>query len=252
MLTVHELSKLASVSARTLHYYDSIGLFKPTVIQKNGYRGYAEAEIIRLQQILFYKELGLSLKEIKIILERPDFDLITALGQHKKTIRSKVAQYQKLLETIDSTIAHLLGEKTMTEKEIFKGFSPEQQEQYAREAERMYDAKTVRESNQRWKGYSKEKQQAILREGGVIYSEMAGLILLDPADAKIQGLVQRWRDHMAYFWTPDLDQLEGLGHLYNEDQRFKANFDQIHPQLATYMLSAIRVYVANEKSNGKS
>ena len=250
MMTVMELSKLASISTRTLHYYDSIGLLKPTVVRSNGYRGYGEDAVLRLQQIFFYKELGLTLREIKEILTRPDFDLLQALDQHKQTISRKIVQYQKLHQTITSTINHLTGVKTMTDRSMFSGFTDEQQEKYAEEAEKMYDPKTVRDSNKRWKEYSKDKQQAILQEGKDIYAELAKSLTLDPGGAEIQGLVQRWRDHMAYFWVPSLDQLEGLGHLYNDDERFKKNFDQLHPDLAAAFLSAIKIYIAREKEKG--
>jgi hypothetical protein len=135
----------------------------------------------------------------------------------------------------------------MTDKNMFSGFTDEQQEIYAEEAEKMYDPKTVRDSNKRWKEYSKDKQQAILQEGMDIYAELAKSLTLDPGSEEIQGLVQRWRDHMAFFWAPNLDQLEGLGHLYNDDERFRKNFDQLHPDLSAAFLRAIKIYVASEK-----
>jgi DNA-binding transcriptional MerR regulator len=247
MFTVKQLSNLAGVTPRTLHHYDQIGLLKPSRVGENGYRYYGEESILHLQQILFYRELGLPLEAIKKIMGRRDFDVLSALESHKKEIGKRITRLERLVETVDNTISHLKGQKEMSNKQVFAGFTPEEQEKYAREAEQMYDPETVRESNRKWKAYGAEKQQAILTEGKKIYVEMIAAMPKGADSPEVQALVERWRKHMDYFWTPNLDQLLGLAEMYNADERFKANYDAMHPKLAEFMLEAVRVYVGRMK-----
>jgi hypothetical protein len=108
----------------------------------------------------------------------------------------------------------------------------------------MYDPATVRESNRKWKAYSKEKRDAILAEGNQVYVDMIAAMPKGASSAEVQTIVGRWRSHMDYFWTPNLDQLPGLASMYNDDPKFKANFDDMQPNLAEFMREAVAVYVA--------
>ena len=146
MFTVKQLSKLAGVTPRTLHHYDDIGLLKPSRVGDNGYRYYGEEALLRLQQILFYRELDIRLDDIKKIIGRRDFDVLSALQSHKDALNKQVARLNLLINTVDNTINHLKGNNIMSEKAYFEGFSEEEQEKYALEAEQMYDPETVRES----------------------------------------------------------------------------------------------------------
>jgi hypothetical protein len=111
----------------------------------------------------------------------------------------------------------------------------------------MYDPETVRESNRKWKSYSATKKESILAEGNAIYTDMIAAMPKGANSPEVQVIVERWRKHMDYFWTPDLDQLQAIANGYNDDPRFKVNFDKMHPQLATFMREAVKVYVANQK-----
>src|ERR1700694_2513831 len=162
MYTVKQVSDLAEISVRTLHYYDEIGLLTPSKVGANGYRYYDDASLLRLQQILFYREIGLELIQIKEILSSPDFDLMTALRSHRAALESKMAHQQQLINTIDSTIIKLSGEATMNVKGLFEGFSEEKQKQYEREVRLQYDPAVVNESIKLWGSYSKVQQQEIL------------------------------------------------------------------------------------------
>ena len=248
MYTVKQLSKLAGVTPRTLHHYDEIGLLKPSRVGENGYRYYGEESVLRLQQILFYRELGMPLEDIKKIMGRRDFDVLGALYSHKEALQKQVTRLNRLITTVDNTIHHLKGTTIMSEKGLFEGFSEEQQEQYAAEAEKMYDPETVRESNRKWKAYSPAKKEAILAEGKAIYTDMIASMSKGAGSPEAQAIVERWRKHMGYFWTPNPDQLVAIANGYNDDPRFKANFDKMHPQLAEFMLEAVKVYVANQKN----
>jgi len=247
MYTVKQLSKLAGVTPRTLHHYDEIGLLKPSRVGGNGYRYYGEESVLRLQQILFYRELGLPLEDIKKIMGRRDFDVLAALYSHKEALQKQVTRLNRLITTVDNTIHHLKGTTIMSEKGLFEGFSEEEQEKYAAEAEKMYDPETVRESNRKWKSYSAAKKESILVEGNAIYTDMIAAMPRGAGDPVVQAIVERWRKHMDYFWTPNLDQLQAIANGYNDDPRFKANFDKMHPQLAEFMREAVKVYVANQK-----
>jgi MerR family transcriptional regulator, thiopeptide resistance regulator len=245
--TVKQLSKLAGVSVRTLHYYDQIGLLKPSSLGANGYRHYEEEALLKLQQILFYRELGLSLDEIKAVVGRPDFDVLTALRSHKEALLGRVERLNHLIQTVDNTIDHLKGNETMKAKGLFEGFSEEEQEKYALEAEQIYDPETVRASNRKWKAYPHAEKERILAEGKAIYADLIAAMPKGAASAEVQACVARWHQNMHYFWSPNDEQLLGLADMYNNDARFRAKFDKMDPKLAGFMQEAVKVYVENRK-----
>jgi DNA-binding transcriptional MerR regulator/quercetin dioxygenase-like cupin family protein len=121
--TVKQVAAMSGVSVRTLHFYDETGLLKPAYHGANGYRFYEEPQLLTLQQILFYRELGFELKQIERILGRPDFEKVAALQSHRKVLQKNLARTSTLIETIDKTIEHLRGTKKMKNEEMFLGFS---------------------------------------------------------------------------------------------------------------------------------
>ena len=244
MFTVKQLSKLAGVTPRTLHHYDSIGLLKPSRVGKNGYRYYGEESLLRLQQILFYRELGLPLEEIRQIMEN-DFDLLAALESHKVEIRKRIERLERLIRTVESTIQHVKGQKEMSKRQFFEAFSDEQQAEYEREAAEKYDPATVKESQRKWKSYTAAEKERIGRESNDICQALLQAMPKGPASPEAQAAMQRWRQYIGYFWVPNDEQFAGLIDLYNDDPRFKANFDKIDPGLAAFMREAVGYYVAN-------
>ena len=247
MLTVKQLSSLAGVTPRTLHHYDEIGLLKPSRVGDNGYRYYGEESLLRLQQILFYRELDIPLEDIKKIMGRRDFDVLGALRSHKEALQKQVSRLNRLIQTVDNTINHLKGNTIMSEKSYFEGFSEEEQEKYAAEAEELYGVESVRESNRKWKAYPAAKKEVIMAEGKAVYTDMIAAMPKGAASIEVQAIVERWRRHLEYFWTPSLDQLLALANGYKDDPRFKANFDKMHPQLTEFMREAVSIYVADQK-----
>ena len=121
--TVKQLAAMSGASVRTLHFYDETGLLKPAYHGSNGYRFYEEPQLLTLQQILFYRELGFELKQIERILGRADFEKVAALQSHRKVLQKNLARTRTLIETIDKTIDHLKGTKKMKSEEMFLGFS---------------------------------------------------------------------------------------------------------------------------------
>ncbi len=247
MFTVKQLSTLAGVTPRTLHHYDEIGLLKPSRIGDNGYRYYGEESLLRLQQILFYRELDMPLEDIRKIMGRRDFDVLSALESHKQSLKKQMERTQRLLRTVDNTIEHLKGKNKMSNKNLFEGFSEEEQEKLAQEAEQKYDPETVRESNRKWKSYSKDKKEAILAEGKSIYVDLAAAMSKGAGSKEVQAVIARWHDHMQYFWSPNDDQLLGLADLYNDDPRFRENYEKVAPDLSEFVREAVKVYVAKRR-----
>jgi len=247
MFTVKQLSKMAGVTPRTLHHYDDIGLLKPSRVGDNGYRYYGEEAVLKLQQILFYRELEFPLEEIRRIMGRRDFDVLGALQSHKDALQNQAARLNRLLVTVDNTIQHLKGEKLMSQKGLFEGFSEEEQEKLAQEAEQIYDPETVRESNRKWKSYSAAEKEAILAEGKSIYLDLAGAMSRGAESKEVQAVVARWHKHMQYFWSPNDEQLLGLADLYNNDPRFRENYEKVAPNLSEFMREAVTVYVESRK-----
>ena len=243
MFTVKQLSRLAHITPRTLHYYDEIGLFKPSLIGENGYRYYAEDSLLRLQQILLYRELDLPIQEIKKILESSDFEVMNALESHKLLIHQRILHLQRLAHTVDDTLSHLQGKKNMSPKQLFAAFSDEEQDKMEQEAMQLYDPETVKASSAKWKKYSDADKKRIFAEGNAVYADFIQAIPKGPASPEAQACVARWRKHMDYFWTPDGEQLLGLAEGYNIDPRFKANFDQMHSDLAAFVLASVKVYL---------
>ncbi|HUH99199.1 MAG TPA: MerR family transcriptional regulator [Anaerolineales bacterium] len=247
MFTVKQLSKLAGVTPRTLHHYDAIGLLKPSRVGDNGYRYYGEEALLRLQQILFYRELDLPLADIQKILAGRDFDVLGALVSHKAALKKRITRMERLLQTVDNTIDHLKGKRPMSQKGLFEGFSEEEQAKLADEAAQRWDAGTVRRSNQKWKSYSAAEKAGILAEGRAVSTDLAALMSKDAASQEVQAVIARWHAHLRYFWSPDDEQLLGLADLYNDDPRFKANYEKIHPGLAEFMRAAVTAYVKKGK-----
>jgi DNA-binding transcriptional MerR regulator len=243
MLTVKQLSRLAGITPRALRHYDAVGLLKPTAIGSNGYRYYDRSALLRLQQILFYRELDLPLDAIRTILDQPGFDAMSALQQHRAALQTRRSHLDRLLETVDSTILHLKGQYPMSDSELFKPFSDEEQSALEAEAEQLYDPEIVKASSRRWKTYTAAEKQRIFDEGNAIYRDLIAAIPLGPASDTAQACIARWRAHMSYFWTPNDEQLLGIAQGYVHDPRFRANFDQMHPQLAEFVLAAVQIYL---------
>jgi MerR family transcriptional regulator, thiopeptide resistance regulator len=250
MFTVKQLATTAGITPRTLHYYDEIGLLKPSVVGDNGYRYYEEEALLRLQQVLFFRELGLPLEQIKQIMGRRDFDGLSALEGHQAELAKRMTQLQTLMKTVDDTILYLKGQKEMSQKQFFAGFSDEQQAEYEKEVAQMYDPATVKSANQKWKNYTPADKQRIQDEGNAVYQAFLDAMPEGAASSAAQACVERWRRHIEYFWTPNEGQLLGLVDGYNNDARFKANFDAMDAGLAEFMRAAVKVYVEKKQKGG--
>lgn len=245
MYTVKQLSDLAQVSVRTLHYYDEIDLLRPSQVGQNSYRYYDDGALLRLQQILFYREMGMELMQIKDILDSPDFDVLSALRSHRTMLQDKIERLQNLVGTVDSTLRHLMGEEDMSKKQMFEAFSEEKQKHYERVARLQYGPDLVNESVKRWNRYTKAQKDQIMAEAGEIYSDMVKALEADlsPQSPEVQAILERWHQNLRNFYEPTLEVLRGLGDGYNTDPEFIATFTKMHPELPAYLQQGITEYV---------
>jgi DNA-binding transcriptional MerR regulator len=247
--SVKELADLAGVSTRTLHYYDEIGLLPPSATESNSYRSYDQAAVLRLQQILFYKELGLSLKEIKSMMDTPDYDIVSSLEVHKKDLEQKAGRILDMLDTIEKTIMHAKGDQLMSDADLFKGFDEAQQEQYEKEVVKRWgsDNPAYLQSKQRWGSYSDERKGEILGEMQAITLGLVEHIEKGPADPDVQELVVRQHRWVNLFWDCGYEQFEALGQGYATDPKFSTMYQDYHPDLPEFFYKAIQYYVETNK-----
>lgn len=241
--TVKQLADLADVTPRTLRYYDHIGLLRPSSVGENGYRYYNDAAALRLQQILFYRELGLSLEEVQWVLDSPDFDLLAALQRHREALIQRVGRLNHLIATVDKTIMHLKGERAMSTEELFEGFDDETQALYGKKVSEMYDPEIVQQSSRRWKDYSANDRARVMAEGGEIYRELATMTAQDPASAEVQVVIGRWHQHIRAFYEPTPEIMRGLGQGYEVNPEFTSFFQALHSDLPRFLHQAIDRYV---------
>ncbi len=241
---VRELARLAGVSVRTLHHYDQIGLLTPSSRTAAGYRQYGADDLMRLQQILFFKELDVPLGEIRAILDDPEFDQIAALEQHRRLLQMRSERLAQLLKTVDKTIQKLTEDTmTLTNEELYEGFSKEQIESYESEArERWGSTDAYKESRKRVGNMSKAQWNAVKDQGDEATWLMAGLMGRDPADPEVQAAIAKHHAWIENFYTASAEMYAGLGQMYVEDERFRASYDAYAPGLADFMRDAMAIY----------
>ena len=231
------------MSVRTLHHYDHFGLLKPSSRTAAGYRLYGQKDLLRLQQILFYRELDFPLSEIKKILDRPGFRLTKALESHRMMLQGRAERLARLMKTIDKTIQKLEEENVgMTDEELYEGFSKEQIEQERSEVRERYDPKIVAESERRVRNMSKEQWKGIKQAGSEIPQRLAALMDRQPGDPEVQKVIAQHYQWVENFYTVSAEIYRGLGTLYVQDPRFRANYDKHRAGLADFMKAAMEYY----------
>lgn len=252
--SVKKLASLAGVSVRTLHHYDRLGLLKPSVRTEARYRLYGEKELIRLQQILFYKELDFPLQEIRRVLEDPEFDLMTALQSHKTALRDRRDRLTTLLGTLDKTISKLKGEQIMvTDEELYAGFPKEQAEAYRQEAVAKYGEKIVEESEDKLRKLSKAEFETVKAEGEDIARTLVGMMEMTPEEPAVQQQVARHYAFIRKMWGPSvgngdpLGAYRGLAQLYVDDLRYTSQNGQPNPAYAQFLNKAMIHFVDSQR-----
>ena len=247
--TVKKVARISGVSVRTLHFYDEIGLLKPAYHAANGYRFYEEAELLLLQQILFYRELGFDLRRIREIVSRKDFDRLAALKSHRKVLRQNLAHTAKLIATIDQTIEHLKGKKMKTEK-FFAGFDPEQQakhEQYLIDRFGAGMKTAIAQTKKKVEHWTKADWQ----ESGAVFericTDLVNLLKGHAAaeSVEVQEVIGRHHRWLSQFWTPNAQSYAAHTQLIVDSDLRKA-YEKFDAGLPEFAAAAIKRYAATQ------
>ncbi|MGG3451108.1 MerR family transcriptional regulator [Domibacillus aminovorans] len=246
--TVQKLANLAGVSARTLRYYDEIDILKPTRINSSGYRIYGQSEVDKLQQILFYRELGVSLDSIKEIVTASSFDGAAALREHREKLLAKRKQLDLLLANVDKTIALTEGRTNMTDKEKFTGFKQkmidDNEKKYGEEIRQKYSNETIDQSNAKVMNMTEEDYEAVTNiEKQVLETLAQAFENGDPAGELGQKAAELHKKWLMYYWSEYSKEAHaGLAQMYVDDERFKAYYDEKQPGGAEFLRDAIHIY----------
>ena len=237
-MQIKEFSEFTGVSVRTLHYYDEIGLLKPAYVDEHtGYRFYDEASLLRMQTILFYRELDFPLKDICKILSSPDYNKEQALAGQKKLLILKKERLERLISAIDGAMK---GENVMNafDNREFESYKAEAQEKWGKtEAYEEYSEKT--------KNYSGDNWQNAADGLSAVFAEFAACMKNgSSADSPAaQSLAEKLQAHItAHYYTCTKEILAGLGQMYVMDERFKQNIDRNGEGTADFVSKAIDVY----------
>lgn len=251
--TVQKLGRIAGISTRTLRYYDEIGILKPARINSSGYRIYGKSEVDRLQQILFYRELGVSLEQIMDIVASPDFDGTGALREHREKLLAKREQLDLLIVNIDKTIEASEGRIEMADKEKFEGFKQkmidENEKKYGKEIRAKYGEEQVEKSNKKVKGMT-DKQYAEVEKlsTDVLAALKDAFETGDPASEPAQRAADLHRQWLCYFWDAYTKEAHaGVAQMYVDDERFTAYYDNEQPGTAAFFRDAILIYTGMGK-----
>ena len=253
LYTVKALARLSGVSVRALHHYDQIGLLKPACVGENGYRYYGREEMLRLQQILFHRELEFPLEAIAEVLARPDFDRLEALRRHRTKLAAQAARYRRLLKTLDTTLAALEGEADMDDNELYQGFSPEKQAEYeAWLVDRYGDGmrQPIADAKTRMKDWSKADRQAFMAEVETLERDLGQALANGlPADSEgVRALLRRHHAWVGRSWNapPTAQAYAGLADLYLEHPDFRARYEAVRPGLSEYLAEGMKRFAEKE------
>lgn len=245
---INKMAKLAGITTRTLRYYDEIGLLSPQRISSNDYRVYGPAEVDLLQQIMFYRELGISLEEIKQIVKSKDYDSTATLKNHLFALRARKDQLELLITNVEKTIAATKGEFIMSDKEKFEGFKQqkieENEAQYGGEIRGMFGDAVMDSANAKMMGLTSEA-----------YAEMQNLSVKindalktacaqgDPASDLAQQLCAWHREWLGYSWSTYSKEAHlGLAQMYLADERFREYYDVVTEGGTEFLVAALEIY----------
>ena len=250
--SVKQIARLAGVSVRTLHLYDQIGLLKPAVRTLAGYRQYGQEELLKLQQILFYRELDMPLKEIAAILSDPHFDLIRALAGHKTALLARRNRLNILLKTIDKTIINLKNKTMNNLEELYEGMPKEQAEAWRKETMDKWGEDIVLRSENAFLEMDKLDLDRLKADQKDIAHQLQLLRDQKPESDVVQEQIARHYANIRSFWgvsdPTDLraETYKGLAELYVADERYTATNGKTDPEFAAFMRSGM-LYFADNK-----
>jgi len=246
--TVQQLARTAGISSRTLRYYDEIGLLKPARITSSGYRIYGPKEVDRLQQILFYRELGVGLEQIREIINDASFDGLTALREHRVRLLEKKEQLELLIANVEKTIAQYEGRIVMTDQEKFAGFKQklidDNEARYGKEIREKYGDEAVDKSNRKIKGMTEEQYAQFEKLGQMVLDTLKEAMASgDPSSELAQKTADLHRQWLSFTWDKYSKEAHaGLAQMYVDDERFTAYYDRVQPGAAAFLRDAVLIY----------
>jgi DNA-binding transcriptional MerR regulator len=245
--TVQKLATLSGVSVRTLHHYDEVDLLKPAYYGANGYRFYEEEQLLVLQQILFFRELGFELQKIREIIKKNDFDRIAALHSHRKMLTNSIEKTRELIQTIDNTIKHLQGEKKMKDKQFFEGLNSPKQKEYEEYLVKTgkNSAEELEQGRKRLEKWKKEDWQETQAEWDQLLKAYVNAIKNNkrPESPEAQDLIQLHFKYLKKFGI-EVKKEEAVekARSYLDHPDWRKFYDGHHPQLLEFILAATEVY----------
>ena len=240
-MKISDVARLTGVTVRTLHYYDEIGLLKPSEVTQAGYRVYNDADLEVLQQILFFRELDFSLEDIRKIMQNPAYEKESALRKQKELLLQKRSRLDSLIALVDKT---LRGEQDMSFRQFDTAKIEETKKKYAEEAKQRWgDTSAYAEYEKKSRSYSDAQQNMLDGEGAGILSEFGQNRSLAPDSAQAQALVKKWQAYItSHYYTCTKEILSCLGQMYVGDARFTQHIDQYGAGTAAFMAAAIEIY----------
>ena len=248
---VKDVAGIAGVSVRTLHHYDAIGLLVPQLRTAAGYRVYTDADLLRLQQILIGRELGLSLEEIRRSLDDPGFDRMSALLDQRARLRERLQQTEAMIRAVDAALAGLDCDRKdaeMNMQDLFQGFDPSRFEDEARRQWGTSDAFV--EAEKRTRRYTPDEWKALTAEQTGIYDDAFAALQAGkaPTDEAVMDIAERHRLSVDRWFYPCSHRMHrGLASMYEGDDRFRRRIDTHGEGLTTFLAEAIRANAARHQ-----
>jgi DNA-binding transcriptional MerR regulator len=249
--SVGQVSRFAGVTVRTLHHYDEIGLLSPSGRSASGYRQYDEGDLERLQEVLFFRELGFGLEEIAGLVEIPTFNRVQILGRQRQLIQEQIERLESMAKAVEAALQAFEEGRTMNQEEmfgtlnkadqveVFGEFDPTQHEDETRE--RWGDTEAYAESSKRTARYSKDDWKRMGEESGAINQRLADLFAAgtDPESEESMNAAEQHRLHIDRWFYPCSHEMHaGLGEMYVLDPRFAKFWDDLKPGLASFARDA--------------
>ena len=247
--SIKELSELAGVSARTLRYYDEIGLLKPSRVNEAGYRYYGEREVESLQQILFYRERGFELKIIQRIIYDENFDMLNAMEEHLQALEKQKADTEALILTVQKTIQSIKGECVMSDKEIFQAVKEksvsENEEMYGTEVREKYGDDQVDVSNQKMLNMTETQWERFqgLEKAILMRLEEAVEHRMEAENEALKEIVELHKEWLCMTWKQySAEAHKGVAMMYVADERFTKYYDRNVQGCARLLCKAVQYW----------
>ena len=249
--TINKLAKLANVSVRTLHYYHEVGILKPSAIQKNGYRVYEEPELLKLQQILFFRELDFSVEDIKRIMSSPTFDMRQALRDQRAMIELKKKRLSGLIKTIDTTLYKLEHNTSMDQqdmKELYDTFGEDTIKNYAEEVKQRWgNTEAYKQSMERASKMTKADYEKYKQDSDLFMKKVAATMDKGATSPDFQALIAEHFKSLSTWYEPNFEMYRGLAKMYVDDPRFTAYYENYRPGLAKVFSEAMLYFIAQNE-----